>query len=84
MNTNTHTTTPHTGHTTDRERKLREKVTAKLAATIDQWTREANGGDLHIAVNHDYMAYPDPGQPVEIDLDAIAGIIIAQLTTEEE
>lgn len=84
MNTSTHTTTPHTGHTTDRERKLREKVTAKLAATIDQWAREANGGDLHIAVNRDYMAYPDPGQPVEIDLDAIAGIIIAQLTTEGE
>ncbi|MEF2737459.1 MAG: hypothetical protein U0N15_09675 [Bifidobacterium choerinum] len=84
MNTSTHTTTPHTDHTTDRERKLREKVTAKLAATIDQWAREANGGDLHIAVNRDYMAYPDPSQPVEIDLDAIAGIIIAQLTTEGE
>ena len=84
MNTNIHTTTPDTTHTTDRERKLREKVTTKLAATIDQWAREADGGDLHIAVNRDYMAYPEPGQPVEIDLDAIAGIIIAQLTTEGE
>ena len=84
MNTNIHTTTPDTTHHTDRERKLREKVTAKLAATIDQWAREANGGDLHIAVNRDYMAYPDPSQPVEIDLDAIAGIVTAQLTTEEE
>lgn len=84
MNTNTHTTTPDTTHPTDRERKLREKVTAILAATIDQWAREADGGDLHIAVNRDYMAYPDHGLPVEIDLDAIAGIVIAQLTTEEE
>lgn len=84
MNTNIHTTTPDIGHTTDRHRKLREKVTAKLAATIDQWAREADGGDLHIAVNRDYMTYPEPGQPVEIDLDAIAGIIIAQLTTEGE
>lgn len=84
MNTNTHTTTPDTGHTADRECRLREKVTAKLAAAIDQWAREADGGDLHIDVNRDYMAYPDPGQPVEIDLDAIAGIIIAQLTTEGE
>lgn len=84
MNTNTHTTTPAGGHNADQERKLREKVTAKLAATIDQWAREANGGDLHIAVNRDYMAYPDPSRPVEIDLDAIAGIIIAQLTTEGE
>lgn len=84
MNTNIHTTTPAGGHNADQERKLREKVTAKLAATIDQWAREANGGDLHIAVNRDYMAYPDPDQPVEIDLDAIAGIIIAQLATEGE
>lgn len=84
MNTNTNTTTQGAGHTTDRERRLREKVTAKLAATIDQWAREADGGDLHIDVNRDYMAYPDPDQPVEIDLDAIAGIIIAQLTTEGE
>lgn len=84
MNTNTHTTTPDTTHHTDRERKLREKVTAKLAATIDQWAREANGGDMHIDINRDYMAYPDPSQPVEIDLDAIAGIVTAQLTTEEE
>lgn len=84
MNTNIHTTTPHTGYTTDRHHRLRERVTAKLAATIDQWAREADGGDLHIAVNRDYMAYPDPGQPVEIDLDAIAGIIIAQLTAEGE
>ncbi|RSX46089.1 hypothetical protein [Bifidobacterium castoris] len=84
MNTNTHTTTPDTGHNPAQERKLREKVTAKLAATIDQWATEADGGNLHITVNRDYMAYPDPGRPVEIDLDAIAGIIIAQLTAEEE
>ena len=84
MNTNIHTTTPNTGHTTDRERRLREKVTANLAATIDQWAREADGGELHIDINRDYMAYPGPGQPVEIDLDAIAGIIIEQLTTEGE
>lgn len=84
MNTNTNTTTQGTGHNPAQERKLREKVTAKLAATIDQWAREADGGDLHIVVNRDYMAYPDPGRPVEIDLDAIAGIIIARLTTEEE
>ena len=62
--------------------KRREKLTAKLAATIDQWAEAVDGSEIHHEIARgSYMAYPD--RPVEINLDALAAIVLDHLDAEE-